>query len=153
MANSTRDGARAASAFGNATFADHDALHIVQQAISAMGEDQVERIVIFDVGTIDGSVPSTCASGTAVADVCNVYTPADFSRPRTDFGCKSGQPLDRFWCPFAITGQDGREVRQSGPPDYVGVYIEARHDFITGFFGSGLTFTDEVVMRLEPQDL
>ena len=75
-----------------------------------------------------------------------MYVAGDFNRPKTDFGCKPTNNLDRFWCPT------NREVRASGPPDYVGVYVEARHDFITGLFGPGMTLTDEIIMRIEPQD-
>lgn len=82
-----------------------------------------------------------------MAGVCNVYTTADLGRPKADFGCRTDRSLDRFWCPH------DRETRASGPPDYVGVYIRARHDFITGLFGDDIDLTDEIIMRIEPQDL
>jgi len=34
--------------------------------------------------------------------------------------------------------------------DYVGVWIKARHDMVTGMFGSARTLTEKTVMRLEP---
>jgi hypothetical protein len=37
-----------------------------------------------------------------------------------------------------------------GHTDYVGVYVRTRHNFLTGFFGSGLDLTAHTVMRLEP---
>ena len=37
-----------------------------------------------------------------------------------------------------------------GEADTLGVWIRARHDFVTGFFGSSRTLTDTTVMRLEP---
>jgi hypothetical protein len=37
-----------------------------------------------------------------------------------------------------------------GEADTLGVWIQARHDFLTGFFGSSRTLEDSTVMRLEP---
>ncbi|MCB0993994.1 MAG: pilus assembly protein, partial [Acidimicrobiales bacterium] len=34
--------------------------------------------------------------------------------------------------------------------DYVGVWVKARHDWITGWFGADITFTERTIMRLEP---
>ena len=47
--------------------------------------------------------------------------------------------LDRYWCPAALNGQDGREAQASVGPDYIGVYVQTRHNFITGLFGPGRT--------------
>jgi hypothetical protein len=44
-----------------------------------------------------------------------------------------------------------RQSGTGGPPDYLGVWIRVRHDFVTDFFGGSLTITDNAVMRLEPQ--
>ena len=98
------------------------------------------------------TVAQACLNGPQT-NLCNVYTAADLSRPRSEFGCKAGTSPDRFWCPAALNGQNGREVRASIGPDYVGVYVQTRHNFITGMFGSGLNLNDELVMRIEPQEL
>jgi hypothetical protein len=37
--------------------------------------------------------------------------------------------------------------------DFYGVYIRARYDFITGFFGESATLTEHSIMRLEPLPL
>ena len=34
--------------------------------------------------------------------------------------------------------------------DYIGIYVRARHPYITGLFGTAVTLTDHAVMRLEP---
>ena len=40
---------------------------------------------------------------------------------------------------------------QTGLPDYVGVYIRAEHDYVTGVLGDTLTITDGSINLLEPQ--
>jgi hypothetical protein len=40
---------------------------------------------------------------------------------------------------------------QTGLPDYVGVYIRAQHDYVTGVLGDELTITDGSIYLLEPQ--
>jgi hypothetical protein len=37
--------------------------------------------------------------------------------------------------------------------DFYGVYVRARYDFITGFFGESITLTEHSIMRLEPLPL
>jgi hypothetical protein len=37
--------------------------------------------------------------------------------------------------------------------DFYGVYVRARYDFITGFFGDNITLTEHSIMRLEPLPL
>lgn len=161
VAAMTRDTARAASAFGDEQYADFKALRISGQAARALPIELVDRIVIFDAGSVSGSISdpthpaNPCmTSATGINNVCNVYEVSDMSSPQADFGCKttSGGDKDRFWCPRALNGQDGREVSQSGPPDYVGVWIKATHPFLTGLFGDEVTITDEVVMRVEPRE-
>jgi hypothetical protein len=40
---------------------------------------------------------------------------------------------------------------ETGLPDYVGVYIRAEHEYVTGVLGDTLTITDGSVYLLEPQ--
>ena len=133
---------------------------MILQATKGFKPNEIRRLIIFDAGGVGGSVlkPShpahACLTATVgITNVCNVYDAADMRLPKGSFGCRPEQSLDRFWCPAALNGQDGREVRASGPPDYVGVYVQTRHDFVTGLFGPGLNLEDELVMRIEPQDL
>lgn len=154
VANASRDGARAASAFGDDTYADYNVLQVIKQSTKGFRPNEIQRVIIFDAGGVGGSVSTvaqSCLNGSQL-NLCNVYTAADMSRPRSDFGCKPSSP-DRYWCPAALNSQEGREVRASVGPDYVGVYVVTRHNFITGMFGSGLNLNDELVMRIEPQEL
>jgi hypothetical protein len=152
VANVSRDSARGASAYGDDLYADYNIIQVAQQSSKGFRPNELQRLVIFDAGSVNGSIRSSshpahgCLTGGGIPGVCNVYLAADLNRPKSDFGCKSPTALDGFWCPT------GREVRASGPPDYVGVYVKARHDFITGLFGPGMDLTDEIIMRIEPQD-
>lgn len=159
VANASRDGARAASAFGDDQYADYNVIQVVRQATKGFKPNEIRRLIIFNAGAVGGSVLNTshaahaCLTATVgIENICNVYDSEDLKRPKSAFGCLTSESLDRFWCPAAMNGQDGREVRASGPPDYVGVYVQSRHDFATGMFGPGMDLTDELVMRIEPQD-
>jgi hypothetical protein len=153
VANISRDSARGASAFGDGLYADYNVIQIARQSSKGFQPNEIRRLVIFDAGTVSGSIhdPSHPAHACLEAEqgidgVCNVYDSDDIVAPKTSFGCRSTFDLDRFWCPLT------REVRASGPPDYIGVFIRSRHAFITGLFGPGMDLTDEITMRIEPQD-
>lgn len=153
VANVSRDGARAASAYGDSLYADYNIIQVARQSSKGFRPNEIQRLVIFDAGSVSGNIFDTThpanaclTSTTGIADVCNVYDSVDLALAKSFFGCKSTENLDRYWCP------NTREVRASGPPDYIGVYVEARHDFITGLFGPGMDLTDVLVMRIEPQD-
>jgi Flp pilus assembly protein TadG len=152
VANITRDGARTGSSRGNDLLADYDIVQAVQRASAGISASQIQYFVVYDAGSFNGSlssVNSTCEAGTSVQSVCNVYHPSDFARPSTDFGCKVSPPSpDQFWCPS--TRRINARVSTGGPPNYLGVYVKVRHDNITGFFGSGYTFTDQTIIRIEP---
>lgn len=160
VANASRDGTRAASAFGDDTYADYNVLQVIRQSTKGFRPNEIQRVIIFDAGGVGGSVLSpshpahACLNRTSgLPDICNVYGASALSLPKSSFGCRPEQNLDRYWCPARLNGQDGREVRASVGPDYVGVYVQTRHNFITGLFGSGLNLEDELVMRIEPQQL
>lgn len=153
VANVSRDSARAASAYGDSLYADYNIIQVARQSSKGFRPNEIQRLVVFNAGSVSGNIldpghPAhaclTAAQG--IADVCNVYDAPDIALAKSYFGCQSTQDLDRFWCP------NTRETSASGPPDYVGVYVRARHDFITGLFGPGMDLTDTLVMRIEPQD-
>ncbi len=145
VANTTRTGARVGSAAGSIASADFEILQSLKQAAAALpgGAGAIQTISIFKSSASGGELPSGCQTG-SVSGACNVYTSADLTRPITDFGCAGSAP-DRFWCPTV------RSDVQSAGLDYVGVYIETEHDFLTSMFGSSKSLEDTVVMRLEPK--
>lgn len=159
VANTTRDGARAASVFGNDSSADFEILQSIADASNVIKPQDIERIVIYKASGPNTPVPSACTTAAnGIVNTCNVYTSGAMNLAETEFGCRADRNLDRYWCPTATTAttpsQTGRKVAMSGangPPDYVGVWIKVNHTWLTGLFGRNLTFTDSTVMRMEPQ--
>lgn len=146
LAQSTRDGARAGSAYGNDYDADFKIMRTIENASTAVPPDLITRIVIFDPGPTEenGAPTDDCKNGIAVVDVCNVYTPNNWADTQR-FGCNDSNDLDKFWCPA------DRRV-QLGNVGYIGVWIEFEHPFVTGFFGNDITLTDQTIMRIEPKE-
>lgn len=157
VANTTRAGARVASAVANDGTGDWHVVQAMKQASAAMPASSIDYIVVYEAASFDQTVPpGACASGvpSSVSGArCNVYTAADFAALETSFGTCTDHGVDtastpgpdRFYCPRA------RKVSEADPPDFVGVYVKAEHSFITGMFGSVLDLTDTTVLRIEPR--
>jgi Flp pilus assembly protein TadG len=146
---SVRSGARAGANLGNIPLADYNILANLNAALGSIPAANVSKIVIYRADTVDGAVPTACltASQNTVLVKCNLYTSTALSAPASSFGCGGGS-LDATWCPI------GREVSQASVngPDYLGVYVQVQHDYVTAMFGtSGLTLKTRAVTRLEPQ--
>lgn len=146
-----RSGVRTGSTVGSLPGADQETLRAVGAAINDVGLDKVDWVLVFKSTTSDGAVPAACITPAphGVSGLCNAYTGDQVRQvvagtaPSTWFGC-AGAALDAFWCPTS------RQSVQAIGGDYLGVWIRARHDMLTGFFGAGITMTDNAVMRLEP---
>ena len=146
LANGAQGGARAASIQAEQIDADFQILQAVQREMGAMPKAEIKKIVVFHAATPYDPISATCKGGTAVlgtapsyTGACNVYTsssPAWWTLLVTDLKCGAGD-LNRFWCSsnrkYAATTTDGH-----GPPDYVGIYIEIDHPWITGLFGTDI---------------
>ena len=160
--NATVEGARAASVAGSDLDADFLVLRTIEHGVAALGLQNVEFVVVYRATGPKDSVPPACLTnpildGGAGTSACNRYTPSDFFLPLLDnlgnptgnFRCVDTNSVDHYWCPSdreaALSGNSG------AGPDYVGIYIAARHDFITGFFGSGIDLSDEKIIRIEPE--
>ncbi len=151
VSSTLRAGARVGSNAGNDRLADYNTLLAMQAAVASIPNAQITKVVIYKSTTVDGQVPANCkTSSTGVSGVCNVYTAAQIaSMSTTSFGtsgstCSSGSP-DAMWCPL------GRQSQQSSGADYLGVWIQVNHPYVTRMFpGSGITIDDSAVMRLEP---
>lgn len=152
VANTVRDGAREASVAADAGDADYRVLRAVQRGSSALPDDAIERLVIWKASGPDDSVPASCAAGSAVVGLCNVYDSSSLTIPEVEFGCQevaNGDPYDspdRFWCPV------DRQVTAGSGLDFVGIYVQVTHQYITGLFGDQIVFTDDIVLKVEPQD-
>ncbi len=157
--NATVQGARAASVHGNAVDTDYLVIRSIEHGLQAMALEDLEMVVIFRADGPNATVPAQCLIASQNYDAtnptspaCNRYEPADFFKeivnpvtgiPTGNFGCGPAS-IDRYWCP------DDREVSLSAGTDYLGIYIETNHHFITGFFQDGRPLTETKIVRLEP---
>lgn len=148
-ANGTREGSRMAAVMGDRGESDYEILQSIQNATSAVPRSDVQTIVVWRASGPDDSVPATCAAGISVSSgsrPCNAYTPSDFSRDKSEFGCRSGGP-DAAWCPTS------RKTAKTDPPDFVGIFVRFKYHYVTGFFGDEETINEQTIVRIEPQSL
>jgi Flp pilus assembly protein TadG len=133
--------------------ADYTLLQNIKAGFADVGLTNVQKIVVFRAttnATVDPACTSMAAgSGQTGTRACNVYNAASLSLPVTSFngitsGACSSTSVDRFFCPLT------RENRLSVGPDYIGVWVQVRHQSLTGLFGSGMTINDTAITRIEP---
>ncbi len=157
--NSAQQGARAASVSGNSPDADYLIIRSVEHGLEAMDLQDLDFIVVFKASGPGDAVPAACLTASqtydplnAASPACNRYTAADFFKEIEDpvtgadtgnFRC-SMTAVDRFWCP------SDRESSLSAGTDYVGIYVQTNHDFVTGFFSDGRDLSETRIIRLEP---
>lgn len=150
--------ARAGSGMADDVLTDHAVLRAVQGGATSLGSARITMVVVYRATGPDDRVPAACRSAPVTDSTttrgCNRYVAADLLRPSSDFGCvgppgPASKP-DRYWCPTTRkTALQGTK----GPPDYVGIYVEATHDQLVGIGWPTFTFTQDTVMRIEPRTL
>lgn len=148
--NASRDGARAASVYGREAETDFLILQTVRQGLAAISLEQLEYVVVYRLTDPTHEMDPDCHTNSK-PDVCNRYVAADFERaldytngnPTPHFRC-SATAVDRYWCP---ADRDS----SIASADLVGVHVETRHRYITGFFGDDQTLSDTTVIRIEPE--
>jgi hypothetical protein len=153
VANMALAGARTATGQGSDVLADYYVLQAIRAGAGGVSTAQVTAIVVYRAASATAHVPAGCKAA-SLSGSCNRYVGSDLTKDSAQFGCV-GPPgptakVDRFWCP---TGRKTALAGVNGPPDYVGVYVEATHRNLTGTFGSGVTFRSDTVMRIEPRTL
>ena len=139
--NMSRVGARTGSTLGHTTAADYQILRQVEAATSSMPTGNIQAIVVYKATGIGAGPTTACKSG-PVTNVCNFYSPSNFSTPLTTFNCTT---IDQYWCPSI------RKDGASDPPDYLGVYIRVLHPNVTKLFGNSYLYEDFTVIRIEAQ--
>lgn len=159
VSNASQRGTRAASVGGRAPTADFQIIDAVKDGLDDGGIDSVERVIVYRATSPGDPVPAGCLAITnpvganGVSGSCNVYGPDALTDPlllpdgsdNPAWQCAPGA-RDEAWCPTT------RAVSFSlGPRDYVGVYVETQHEFITGFFGGDVQIEANNVSRLEPE--
>lgn len=146
LTSAVRAGARVASTSGADIYADYGILKALNRETTAIQDGKIQLIVVYKPATFGDPPTATCQAGTAVADICNVYSVTDLNRPKTDFGCQATQNLDRYWCP-----SNRKDTLAGLGTDYVGVWMKIQHPWLTKMFGSTKTLTDSSVIRIEPR--
>jgi hypothetical protein len=140
ITSATRSGARVASALPRTTdYEISTAAAVRGSLLNAFQSGEVEYLSIYkaDPNTgepSDGSDFETCTE-------CYRYA----WDPTAQGGVGDWAYVAGSWPPLtqAACGADSST-------DYVGVYVRAKHDFLTATFGSSKTLTAHTVMRLEP---
>lgn len=147
LTNTSREAARFVSILGNDPDADFQVVNGIVASFSGQRGSTLERVVIYkstgpSQTTASGSL-AACRTA-SVANLCNSYTGAALTTAIGGWSCQSTSP-DRFWCPTT------RKVLLSDPPDYVGIYVQIRHQGLTGAVGLTKTLSEDIVMRIEPR--
>lgn len=147
IVGATRAAARVASSAGDDRLADYTALQALAGALDSYDPADIDRIIIFNASTLDGSLPAGCAVG-AVSGKCNHYGAADLATIVTDFGTTgvtcTGTSPDASWCPL------DRNTEQLPASDWLGVQVWVRHTSFAPFL-SDTTLSETTIMRLEPR--
>ncbi len=142
LANSSRAGARMASAATTDPSADWFVLQAVKGASGSL--TQVQRIIVYKASSANGAVPAGCLVG-AVPGVCNVYNQTDLAVDQPTF-LSAGYTKKNSWASSTrITS-----ISSPSGPDYLGVYVTAQHNSAFTIIVPSRVIHDAVVMRLEP---
>ncbi|MBV8690293.1 MAG: pilus assembly protein [Actinobacteria bacterium] len=156
ISNMALSGARTATTQGDDPYTDYNVLQSVAKASGGMPRSEIQYIVVYRASGPTDHVPSSCAAGTSSAagstavGSCNVYTAASINLGTSSFGGGS-TAVDRYWSPLSRDAKATSPTNTNGP-DYVGVYVKVFHKNITRLFGSGYTFTDDTILRIEAQE-
>ncbi len=139
ISSATRNGARVASALPRTTDYEINTAAAVRGALlNAFQSGEIEYLTIYkadpSTGEPDDGDFETCTQ-------CYRYQwDATAQEGDGDWAYVAGSwpPLSQAAC-----GDDAET-------DYIGVYVRAKHDFLTAAFGNSKTLTAHTVMRLEP---
>lgn len=150
ITESARVGARTASALPRQTDFTATTVAAIGQAGSALPKSQLVQILVYKANDEgfpgpDGATTMTCAGHESTCD-----------RYVWDAGSNAFvlSPASEPWNPRSGVGTAGNvnacPAGQGGPPDSVGVYVEAIHPWVTGLFGGTRTLRDHAVLPFEP---
>lgn len=134
VSSATREGARVGSAVGTDSNADCVILEATAGALTAVQDNQVEEVWIYESDTA-GSI-----------GLSQKYRPAVPTDNPASLVCGTWFPIQTSWPP-ASRDISGTTV------DYLGVRVQFTHNWLTGApgFGSSVTWQDDSVFRMEPE--
>jgi hypothetical protein len=127
--------------------ADWLTLQAIRKASNAFPLQDIRYVVVWKATGPTDSVPASCKTS-GQANLCNRFTVSDMTAGSgASWKCQSPDPI-QYWCPtsrkVALSSNSGNG------PDYLGVYIEMGHPYITGFFGRSVTLSASSITKLEP---
>ena len=163
------DAARVAAVLGTQADTDYKIVQAVKKATDALPRSVINKLVVFNAtaaGTAQGVTPATAAvpnncknmttGGVQTADQCNVYTVAanwGAVPPSSAYNCVAYTGTTGLSSGYCPTTRKTALSGTNGPPDYVGIYVEFDHKYLTGLFGTTKKITNTFIVRLEPQSL
>jgi hypothetical protein len=176
LGNNLRVAARMAAVKGNEVDTDYAILQAIKRETNAVDPRSIQRIVIYKAnpstpGNPPKQVPAACVAGSpdspftvGAPDFCNVYGPtrdfngarvaADYNCVTTNWAGSTTAPLTG-WCPStrfaAANASTDSAIPVSGPPDTVGVFMEIKHKYMTGLFGTTKTLSTSYFATIEPK--
>lgn len=140
VTSSTRSGARVTASMPRTTnYQQNTAAAVRGSLLNAMTSSDIEYLSIYKADPVTGEPFD--ASDFESCTVCYRYS----WDPTASGGVGNWAYEGGTWPPLSQSA-----CGDDASTDYVGVYVRTRHNYLTGFFGSGLGLTAHTVMRLEP---
>ena len=137
LSTGARAGARVGATAGGSQTSDYAILEATKGAGGSLSLSDVERVVVFRSTDPSGQPTPECAGGQPTAGVCNVYDPADLALSEEALAATGHSD---FWPPASRVGGS----------EYVGVFVRAKHHWLTQFFPFGPDeIADKAVMLIE----
>ncbi|MGB7982306.1 MAG: TadE/TadG family type IV pilus assembly protein [Candidatus Nanopelagicales bacterium] len=154
ITESARVGVRTASALPRVENFTQTTVDAMARAGSAIPRSKIEFVYVYKANKQgfpgpDGNETMTCPSASCDKFVWNPATGA--------FALDPTSPPPP-WNPKATIGTPGHvnacpSVKAGGPPDSVGVYVQAKHEWVTKFFGTSRQISDRAVLTFEPRQI
>ena len=140
VANASRAGTREASTWASSPLADLNALRAANKSLGSLAA-RIDAVVVFRGTSASSPVPAACVaqittSSRGIAGECNIYRQADLrSLNEANFGWSDLNTVadnvgkwDESW----PATRRIEEITGDVSPDWVGVYIQARHKSLSG---------------------
>lgn len=137
LTNASREAARTVAALPRQEGFQNAGLAVVNGASRNTGAGSIQYITIYRADPTDNGRPVNGQSFEECVQDCWRYEWAD--------GVGFQQLLDAEWDHL-----DQQACGDTVAHDWIGVYIRAEHEWVSGFFGDKTRMDEYTVMRLEP---
>jgi Flp pilus assembly protein TadG len=139
VANASRAGARTATAIPKDSQYSVKAAEAVASALTSLGSEAPQEVWIYKVAAGTDDDPIGGGFGSCTDCVGYAWNPAAKA-------FVTSAPLGGN----AWTANEQNACVDSSHPDRLGVYVKAKHKYLSGVFGNERTIEHRTVMRLEP---